>query len=223
MDYREADDRVFEITEADGTSMFTGVTGTAFPHSYQAMIGFYAKANLLKAALFDMVDSENPYASKVLFRCLCEHYLKFMYVWARFLMEKTDAVGTEYFTFCGVSELKDYAAALVLSQSIVGRSVAARIEQVIAKGYPAAASMTAKELEKGAAQFRYRAILRFLSEQMPGAFATNVGVFLVQFDLQRQKRHVSFPKQQVEGLLAFRTSSLMSSTYQNIPSFQQLL
>src|SRR5262245_59666282 len=99
MDYRDADDRVFEITQADGIPMFSGVAGTAFPHSCQAMFGFYAKTNLLKTALFDMVDAENPYAFKVLFRCLCEHHLKFMYVWTRFLREKTDDVGTEYSPF----------------------------------------------------------------------------------------------------------------------------
>ena len=170
MDYREADDLVFEITEADATPMFSRVRGTAFPYSYQAMFGFYAKANLLKTALFDMVDSGNPYAFKVLFRCLCEHHLKFMYVFVRFLKEKTDKVGTEYFTFCGASELRDYANALTLSQSLVGKSVVANIEQAVAKAYPKIASMSAKKLEKGAAQFRYRAILRFLSQQMPGAF-----------------------------------------------------
>jgi hypothetical protein len=172
MDYREADDLVFEITRADATPMFAGVAGTAFPNSYQAMFGFYAKTNLLKTALFDMVDSENPYAFKVLFRCLCEHHLKFMYVWTRFLKEKTDDVGTEYFTYCGASELREYAGALVLSQSLVGTSVVANVEEAIAKTYPKIASMSAKELEKGAAQFRYRAILRFLSQQMPGAFGT---------------------------------------------------
>lgn len=170
MDYREADDRVFEITQADATPMFSGVAGTAFPNSYQAMFGFFAKTNLLKTASFDMVDSENPYAFKVLFRCLCEHHLKFMYVWTRFLKEKTDDVGTEYFTYCGASELREYAGALVLSQSLVGKSVAANIEEAIATAYPKIASKSAKELEKGAAQFRYRAILRFLSREMPGAF-----------------------------------------------------
>jgi hypothetical protein len=173
MDYREADDRVFEIMQAGGAAMF----------------GFYAKVNLLKTALFDMVDSENPYAFKVLFRCLCEHHLKFMYVWTRFLREKNDDVGTEYFTCCGVSELNDYAAALVLSQSLLGRSVAAKIEETIAKGYPAAASMTPKEVERGAAKFRYRAILRFLSEQMPGAFASDAA-FLPSIVPAYEEAHV---------------------------------
>jgi hypothetical protein len=60
MDYREADERVFKITQADATPMFSGVARTAFPHSYRAMFGFYAKTNLLKTALFDMVEAENP-------------------------------------------------------------------------------------------------------------------------------------------------------------------
>lgn len=172
MDYLEADDQLFEIVQTDGTGMFGTIKETAFRETYRAMFGFCAKTNALKTAIFDMVESENPYAFKAIFRCYCEHYLKFMYVWARFLRERSDEVGTEYFSYCGAMELRDYAAALALAEKLVGRSVVADFDSVIAKFYPNAAMLGSEQLEAASARFRYRAILRFLSREIPGALTS---------------------------------------------------
>ena len=43
MDYREADDLVFDIVSGDGTFMFATVAKTAFPLTYRAMFGFFVK------------------------------------------------------------------------------------------------------------------------------------------------------------------------------------
>ncbi len=72
---------------------------TAFPQTYRAMFGFFVKTSALKTAMFDVVDSGNPYAFKALFRCYCEHYLKFTYIFVRFLRENSDDVGREYFSY----------------------------------------------------------------------------------------------------------------------------
>ena len=62
MHYREADDAYFEIVEEDGPTLFGSVKETAFPNTYRAMFGFCAKTNSLKTAMFDAIDSNNPYA-----------------------------------------------------------------------------------------------------------------------------------------------------------------
>jgi hypothetical protein len=171
MDYLEADDRFFEIVKTTATRMFAAVKVTAYPDSYRAMFGFCSKTNSLKTAIFDMVDSQNPYALKALFRCCCDHYLKFTYVWVRFLREGTDAVGTEYFSYCGAIELRDYAAALVLAEALVGKQVVAGIVNAVATACPKAVGLSNQELEAASARFRYRTILRFLKNEMPGAFS----------------------------------------------------
>src|SRR4051794_18721712 len=60
--------------------MFATVRSTKFPQTYRALFGFCVRTNALRTAMFDMSDSENPYAFNALFRCFCEHYLKFTYV-----------------------------------------------------------------------------------------------------------------------------------------------
>jgi len=90
MDYREADDQVFAIVEEHSADVFGAGFKTKFPQTLRAMSMFCAKANSLKTAMFDMVDSNNPYAFRVLYRSFCEHYLRFMYLWVRMSKEKTD-------------------------------------------------------------------------------------------------------------------------------------
>ena len=164
MNYREADDVVFEIVADSGTAaMFATVRETAFPQTYRAMFGFCAKTTALKTALFDMIDSNNPYAFKALFRCYCEHYLKFMYIFVRFVSEKSDDVGREYFSYSGAIESRDYLKALVLAEGLVGNQLVGDLRNALDSVYPDIGHLSVGDLEAASDKFRYRSILRFFS------------------------------------------------------------
>jgi len=175
MHYYDADDAYFKIVDTDGPTLFGSMEQTTFPNTYRAMFGFCAKTNSLKTAMFDSIESNNPYAFKILFRCLCEHYLKFMYIWFRFVSEKTDTIGTEYFSFCGAIEAQDYVSAMSIAENLLGNSVTVDIKHAIEQIYPEAAKLSQRELEDKSNQFKYRAILRtfattsvrFLSKEHP--------------------------------------------------------
>lgn len=179
MHYRKADDAYFEIVEAHGSALFGSVKQTAFPNTYRAMFGFCAKTNSLKTAMFDSIESNNPYAFRILFRCFCEHYLKFMYIWARFLNEKSDAIGTEYFSFCGAVEAQDYVSAISMAEALLGNVVVADVQHVLSNLYPEAAKFSKRELEQKSNQFKYRAILRSLADESFG-FVAKERPFLAQ-------------------------------------------
>ena len=164
MRYRDADDEYFAVFQDTASSVFATVGATKYPETYRAMFGFCAKTNSLKTAMFDCIDSNNLYAFKVLFRCFCEHYLKFMYLWACFLSEKSDRVGSEYFSFCGALEAQDYVASLAAAERLVGNEVTASAKAAIEALYPLAARLSARELERASGQFKYRSILRFLAD-----------------------------------------------------------
>lgn len=162
MHYRDADDKYFELVEDRSSSLFSTLGKTGFPQSYRAMFMFCAKTNSLKTAMFDCIDSNNTYSFKVLFRCFCDHYLKFMYVWTRFLSEKSDQVGTEYYAFCGAAEAKDYMSAITMAEGLLGNTVVADVKSALGKVYPEAAELSSKELQQFSSRFKYRSILRFL-------------------------------------------------------------
>lgn len=168
MDYQAADDEYFELVEQHGDEFFAVIRRTAFPKTYGALLGLVVKTNSLKTAMFDMVDSNNPYAFKALFRCFCDHYIKFIYLFIRFLNEKTDDVGDEYFNLCGASEMLEYLESIRMSQALIGNEITLKAEKAIHELYPRAAGMSRRQLSEASAKFKYRAILRFLNEAAPG-------------------------------------------------------
>lgn len=163
MHYLEADDAYFKIVSERGTDVFSAASKTAFPETYRAMFGFCTKTNSLKTAMFDCIESNNPYAFNTLFRCFCEHYLKFMYIWTRLLSEKTDKIGIDYYSFCGAAEARDYVSAISMAEGLLGNTAVVDIEEALSHLYPATSGLSMKQLEKVSGQFKYKSILRFLA------------------------------------------------------------
>jgi hypothetical protein len=149
MDYREADGLLFAVVGEGRAQMWATARTTQFPQTYRALFGFCVKTGTLKTGLFDMVDSNNPYAFKALFRCYCEHYLKFTYIWVRFLQEKTDDVGREFFSFCGAVESRDYLKSIVVAEGLLGNQIVGNVRAAIDNVYPGAAGLSMGELEAG--------------------------------------------------------------------------
>lgn len=171
MHYRDADDKYFQIVEKTMPALFTDPGTTDFPNTHRAFCGFIAKTNSLKTALFEMVDTNNPYAFNALFRCLCEHYLKFLYIFVRFTKENNDDVATEYFSFCGALEAREYTSAIQMAEALLDNKLAGNVDSAIAKLYPLASGLSRRELEAASGQFKYRAILRFFQNEVPGIIA----------------------------------------------------
>jgi hypothetical protein len=163
MNYREADDLVFDIVRDGGTPMFATVRETAFPQTYRAMFGFCAKTTALKTAMFDMIDSNNPYTFKALSRCCCEHYLNFTYIFVRFASEKSDDASREYFSYSGAIESRDYLNALVLAEGLVGNHLVGDLRKALDSVYRDIGHLGLADLEAASNRFRYRSIRRFLS------------------------------------------------------------
>lgn len=167
MTYREADDEYASLVQ-QSAALWKTVETTRFPETYRAMFAFCAKTNCLKSALFDLIDANNPYVFKLVFRCLCEHYLKFTYLWVRFAQEKSDTAATEYFTYCGAAETRDSLHAVVAAQAIMGNAVAVDVAGTLTDVFPEAAGMSSQELDTVSQRFGYRSILNFLASDLPG-------------------------------------------------------
>lgn len=165
MHYRDADDEYFKVFSESSDSLAASIGRTKYPKTYRAMFGFCVKINSLKTAMFECIESNNPYAFKVLFRCFCEHHLKFMYIWTCFISENSDRIGSEYFSFCGAIEAQEYATAIAMTEKILGNEVVTNTKNIIAQIYPEAAHLSNSELKSRAGQLKYRKILHFLSDE----------------------------------------------------------
>jgi hypothetical protein len=167
MDYREADKLMFSVIEECGESLAKTVHETKFPRTYSALLLLMTKAATLKMAMYDLLDELNIYPFKVVYRSFCEHYLKFLYIWYRFLDEKSDDVGRDYYTYCGVREILDFAKALKAAHGILGHDVIVKYSELVQKMVPNLDNISRTELEEKSDRFRYRNIIRYIADKAP--------------------------------------------------------
>lgn len=168
MTYIEADDEYFALVVKHSPMLSSMLGKSEFHQTYRALLMFSVKMNSLKTAMFDMVDSNNPYAFRLLFRCFCEHYLRFTYLFVRFLSEKTDEAGDDYYSFCGAIEAVDYVKSIKGAEALLGNKLVGDIRKALTQLYPRTATVSMQQIEAKSDQFKYKAILRFLSETAPG-------------------------------------------------------
>jgi len=177
MHYRQVDDDFFDVFQATSSRVFGHISDTSFPQTYRCLFTFCAKAGSLKTGMFECIESNNPYAFKILFRSFCEHYLRFMYVWSRFTHEKSDEPGSDFYNFCGASEAVDYVNSLIATERLLGKDVVVNAKKVVASIYPEIEHVSSAELERRSGMFKYRAILRFLATK-PYEFVAAERLFL---------------------------------------------
>ena len=144
------------------------VVTTTFPNTYRAMLSLYDRANSLKAAILESLSSGNTYSSRILLRCLCEHYLKFLYVWVRFTIEKSDAAGTDYDRFCDAQALQEGLDVLAAAGPLISETAPRDYRSLIDAHYPAAATLGREILAHRADQFCYPSIVELLARDGSG-------------------------------------------------------
>ncbi len=179
MQYRQVDDEYFEVFSDTSPRVFACLSKTAYPATYRCLFTFCAKTNSLKTGMFECVDSNNPYAFKILFRCFCEHYLRFMYVWSRLTHEKADQAGLDFYNFCGAAEAVEYVNSLTATERLLVGDVVVNAKKAVAALYPELEHVTSAELERRSGMFKYRSILRFLASE-PYEFVAAERPFLAQ-------------------------------------------
>jgi len=177
MHYRQIDDEFFVVFQDTSARVFGRISDTAYPATYRCLFAFCAKAGSLKTGMFECVDTDNPYSFKILLRCFCEHYLRFMYVWSRFTQEKSDQPGQDFYNFCGAAEAVDYVSSLTATERLLGKDTVVNARKAVAALYPEVEHLSSAELERRSAMFKYRSILRFLVSE-PYEFVAGERPFL---------------------------------------------
>jgi hypothetical protein len=141
----------------------------ALPATPRKTLGVFllamAKIDFLKSGIFDLCESDNSYAAKVLYRSLIEHHAQFMYIWHRHLKERTDQAAEEYLTFYVWDEYLKYGKDLKEFGASLGCSSASTPCDVIHQFFPAAAMYSPKEIRAKARQFAFPELVRFLRDE----------------------------------------------------------
>jgi len=74
-------------------------------------MNFIANTNFIKEGIIELAYTDNTYSLNILLRSLIEQYLKFQFIWMKFIENKDDTIGVGYWEFYSFSEDVNYAKA----------------------------------------------------------------------------------------------------------------
>ena len=159
----EFEDSFHEEWEKEADKFIPVLCDSDYLHTASALVGLTATITSVKLGIYALAENceTNLYPAKILHRTLIEQYLKFNYILARFLTEKTDEVGYEYLKYMRISETLSYVKASEVAKSMVGTSTDSQVLKKLKKEYPEL-NISQKELGKITSKWKHRSIIKFL-------------------------------------------------------------
>lgn len=168
MQARTIDTRINGIVNEHLDALSNRLATTTFPETYRAMLSLYGRTNSLKAAALDTLESGNTYASRTLQRCLCEHYLRFLYIWVRFTLEKSDAAAADYYRFCDTQVVEEGLDILTVAAPLVSTTALRDYRALIAAHSTNFGILGGDARAHQADHFRCRSIVELLARDDSG-------------------------------------------------------
>jgi hypothetical protein len=165
---RDFDEQVFDIIKGPFADLSSSFSQTQYPKTLSTFLLFVAKVDFIKNAIFDLCSNENIYSSKILYRALIEHMLKFQYLFFRFSQEKSERPVEEYELFSDLAEDVEYTKAwLTVSKIRNGVDTRQDIWEKLREVKPELARYDKKEIKEKVFQFRYKNVIRYINQILP--------------------------------------------------------
>jgi hypothetical protein len=133
------------------------------PSTLRFFLSSLAKVDFLKNGIFDLCESDNNYTAHVVYRALIEHY-DFIYVWIRYLRERSDDAASEYLTFCSWDEELKYGKAVHEMRRARGDTPLGTVYDVIRSHRPEVAKYSAEMIRAKAKEFSFPSLMKYLGE-----------------------------------------------------------
>lgn len=161
----EFEDSFYDEWEKEANKFIPVLCNSKYLQTAAVLVGLTASITSIKLSIYALAeDSEtNLYSAKILHRTLIEHYLKFNYILARFLTEKTDEVGIEYRKYIQISEVLSYIKASEVAKSMVGTSTDSQVLEKLKKEHPEL-NISQKELGNITSKWKHRSIIKYLKD-----------------------------------------------------------
>ena len=158
----EIDEEIFEVFQ-DFIEKFSDVSKSfVFPKTLSTFMNFISSTNFIKEGIIELARTDNAYSLNILFRSLIEQFLKFQYIWMKFLEKKDDTIGEEYMEFYSYSEDIDYAKAWSKIYIMINHIPEKDPIDIIKEGNPNFEGLANADLKLKVSQFNYRTPKKFV-------------------------------------------------------------
>jgi hypothetical protein len=163
---RDLDDEVFEIFEQSNFLTIPFLKNSKIPKTTELLIMFMSGTNFIKNSIFDCIENDDIYSSKILFRSLIEHFLRFKYIYINYLREKSDSKSEYYYTILEISEYLSLSKSIKAVKKINGIDEQTIVEMwtELCDKFPKLKTYDKREIEKFTRNFSIKNIITFLTE-----------------------------------------------------------
>jgi hypothetical protein len=136
------------------------------PKTSGVFLSFVASTEFIKDGVLDLAETENVYASKILFRSLIEHFLRFQYLWFRVSEEKNEAAAEDYVKQGLIKENLQVGKSWKRVARILGRDSGLTPHDALRDILTDAANLSNKEIDQQASQFEYARIIEYIFKKV---------------------------------------------------------
>jgi len=164
---KSIDSEVFDVIKEPFAEITSNISKYPIKDTIRTFVFFSTRIEFIKNAIFTLYDVEDLYSSKILFRSLIEHFLRFQYLFFRYFEVKNDEPIIEYNLFSDLAEDIEYGKALRLVQEIRGDiNSNPDIYELLQKIKPEFNKYSKEEIKDNASKYRYRNIIRYIEEKL---------------------------------------------------------
>lgn len=163
---RDLDDELFEIFQQSNGLIVPLLKNSEISKTTELLLMFMTGSNFIKNSIFDCIENDDVYSSKILFRSLIEHFLRFKFISINYLTEKSDLKSEYYYTILEISEYLSLSKSIKAVNKINGidEQTITEMWAELCEKFPKLKTYDKKEIEEFTRNFSIKNIVGFLTE-----------------------------------------------------------
>jgi hypothetical protein len=110
--FEEIDDSHQELLEEAFLGIISYRKNAKYKDIITVLSSFIGNVNFIKNGIYDLYESQNVYSTRILFRSLIEHFLRFQYLVLRYCELKDGSVFKEYIEYSRYTDEYQYGLSL---------------------------------------------------------------------------------------------------------------
>ena len=160
----ELDNSIFEEFKIYFSKIQASNFSKHYPTTLQLSNLFTTSTNFIKESVFNCCESDDLYGTKILFRSLIEHYLRFQLIWFNWVKTQSDTEAKKYLDFTAAREVLDYIKAEIDAFKLSKADFkVADWEELLSK-FPSCKNLSKREIEEETLKYTYKNIIKSLKE-----------------------------------------------------------
>ena len=162
---RDLDDEIFKEFQIYFPKTIDSIFSKKYSRTNILIHFIDLSANFIKNSIYDNCETDDYYGIKILYRSLIEHYIRFKFVFTKWMLNKDDNFAKDYLEYNEAREVLDLIRAKISEQQLYDPNYKLKDWDIFLKDHPNFKNKTRKEVEEETRKFSFKNIIRFLNHE----------------------------------------------------------